>query len=646
ETSNRGTTNDRKKITQKVRESRKKKTKAAKKSVEWKSKHKKDPGIPNTFPYKDQILAEVAEQRRLVHKKILKKKSVPANENGTDAITEAEEDAQNGFDGIASISAKRLTAKAVGKPVPEAVMDTDDEDEDAPILINRDLEHLQAVLDEADAVIEVLDARDPLSFRSSHLEEIVASKSGRKTLLVVNKIDCAPQEAVKAWVSVLRQQQHPTLPFRSASSSLPGNPLIPANDKGKEKTKTAVDDSLGADAILECLSKWAEEKTDDTPYTVVVIGIANSGKSSLINSLVKKQSLPVYSLVSSSRGPTTTTMPQEIAVQVSGSGKTLRFIDTPGFAWDTDKTAADADQIRARDILLRNKGRIDRLKDPLGPVANLVSRANSEDLMLLYSLPAFPKGDIDAFISGVARSQQLVRKRGTLDLTGAAKNILRDWCINKIRWYTTPPFGVSSDTSATVNHDADLESLYAKSEAIFAHVESRKNMRKAGGLVKITPGQVDSRKVLTEVSYAGLVDSDDEDEEVDEMGLDEEALGEENEEGDDDDDDDDDEGAEEDEAEAELPVSRSQKRKRTNETALPSSKKVSFLTTSSSSKGKVPSKGSSKPKSSEVVFNKKIAPSLKRTKPVANAPSSKGASKSRPQKAGKDGEVYDFGKYF
>ncbi len=28
--------------------------------------HKKDPGIPNDFPYKDQILAEVQEERRLV----------------------------------------------------------------------------------------------------------------------------------------------------------------------------------------------------------------------------------------------------------------------------------------------------------------------------------------------------------------------------------------------------------------------------------------------------------------------------------------------------------------------------------------------------------------------------------------------------
>ena len=26
----------------------------------------KDPGIPNEFPYKDQLLAEIAEQRRMV----------------------------------------------------------------------------------------------------------------------------------------------------------------------------------------------------------------------------------------------------------------------------------------------------------------------------------------------------------------------------------------------------------------------------------------------------------------------------------------------------------------------------------------------------------------------------------------------------
>lgn len=204
--------------------------------------------------------------------------------------TNAEGD-DDGFDGIASISAKRLTAKATGKPAPAPQASDSDEEDDAPILINRELQHLQAVLDQADAVVEILDARDPLSFHSSHLEEIIGSKAGKKALLVVNKIgrlssycdtlqsslssiDCAPQESVMAWVSTLRKQQ-PTFPFRSASACLPGNPLIPKDVKGKGKAKHPADDALGADAILDCLGKWAEEKKGDSPFTVAVVGVTN-----------------------------------------------------------------------------------------------------------------------------------------------------------------------------------------------------------------------------------------------------------------------------------------------------------------------------------------------------------------------------------
>lgn len=57
-----------------------------------------------------------------------------------------------------------------------------------PTLINPDLPNLQAVLAKADVVIEVLDARNPLAYRSAHLEEAIAAKAGRKTLLVLSKI--------------------------------------------------------------------------------------------------------------------------------------------------------------------------------------------------------------------------------------------------------------------------------------------------------------------------------------------------------------------------------------------------------------------------------------------------------------------------
>ncbi|KAJ3990397.1 hypothetical protein F5890DRAFT_1399272 [Lentinula detonsa] len=666
-TSKRGTTNDKKKVSQKVRETRKKKVRAAKKSTEWKSKHKKDPGIPNTFPYKDQILAEVAEQRKLVtiyhyedklrlimavqaaeekQRRKDEKKASKSAENAQDVNTED-------LDGIASISAKRLIAKTTSKPVPE-VEHSETEEDDAPILINRDLPHLQAVLDQADVVIEVLDARDPLAFRSSYLEEIIRSKINRKTLFVLNKIDCAPQEAVSAWITALRKQQ-PTFPFRSASSFLPGSPL---DAKGKGKAKDPANDALGANAILECLSKWAEEKKDDTPLTVAVVGVTNTGKSSLLNSLMKTSAFAVYSIASPSHAPTTTTIPQEKNLQFEG--RSLRFIDTPGFLWKTPATSLETDDTRARDILMRNKGRIDRSKDPLSPVAHLVSRANSEDLMLLYGLPAFPKGDIDAFITGIARSQQLVRKRGVLHLTGASKIVLRDWCTGKIHWYSTPPSDLAASTPPT---EAWLEGLYAKTDEVLTNLRSRKAMRKAGGLVRISPGQVESREVMSEVSYIDSEEFSERDNE-DMLNVDEAGFGEDEDEDEVEDDEveekeEEEESAEEvgepsSEVEDEVPPprSRSQKRKRVDPKILPSNKKVSFTARSQFSKDELSTKSAvtsatSTRKSSSAVVSatkKDLKSSLKKVKPVANAP-----SKIRPPKIAadkSDGESYDFGKYF
>jgi len=157
------------------------------------------------------------------------------------------------------------------------------------------------------------------------------------------------------------------------------------------------------------------------------------GKSSLINSLLKRAALPIYTLASSSRGPSTTEIPQEVTLEVDS--QKIVLIDTPGLSFVSDEDAGQStsEEFRARDILLRSKGRIDRLKDPHPPgtsipaftayqyiyiyffpvnetVTHIVSRANAEDLMLLYSLPAFTKGDTTAFLSGVARANQLVKK--------------------------------------------------------------------------------------------------------------------------------------------------------------------------------------------------------------------------------------------
>ena len=96
-------------------------------------------------------------------------------------------------------------------------------------------------------------------------------------------------------------------------------------------------------------------------------------------------------------------------------GKSVVFIDTPGLAWEPFE---DADRVRhhAQDVLLRNKGRIDHLKDPMPAISYIVSRTETEDLMVHYCLPAFAKNDADAFLMGVARANALTKKVGTNSL--------------------------------------------------------------------------------------------------------------------------------------------------------------------------------------------------------------------------------------
>jgi len=65
------------------------------------------------------------------------------------------------------------------------VEDDEDEDMEIPALVNRDLTNIKAVLDASDVIIQVLDARDPLSFRSTHLEEYAPSS---KLVFILNKI--------------------------------------------------------------------------------------------------------------------------------------------------------------------------------------------------------------------------------------------------------------------------------------------------------------------------------------------------------------------------------------------------------------------------------------------------------------------------
>lgn len=87
--------------------------------------------------------------------------------------------------GISIIQNKKSAAPEPTEEVPDE--QEEEEEEEAPVLIDHTIPDMSAVLDRVDVVIQVLDARDPLSFRITDFEKTVLEK-GKKHILLLNKI--------------------------------------------------------------------------------------------------------------------------------------------------------------------------------------------------------------------------------------------------------------------------------------------------------------------------------------------------------------------------------------------------------------------------------------------------------------------------
>lgn len=155
-------------------------------------------------------------------------------------------------------------------------------------------------------MIQVLDSRDPLSYRVPSFEKTLAER-GKKLIFVLNKTggqvtivfasiltdsngtglkELVPREAVSAWLSHLRLE-HPTFPFKPSTAFLTSI-AIPVTPKGKEKAP--LDDELGAAGLRECITTLAKEKNasgaTSSPFVVAFVGMANV-RITLRNAIVR-----------------------------------------------------------------------------------------------------------------------------------------------------------------------------------------------------------------------------------------------------------------------------------------------------------------------------------------------------------------------
>ncbi|KAL3791079.1 hypothetical protein HJC23_012064 [Cyclotella cryptica] len=406
------------------RKNRKQATRDAKAGVVRHDKKKKDPGIPNSWPFKQELLQDIRRSNERIEQK------------------KAEEKARRALSKKDPTSLTELVAQANQKQSEfDARLGTDPATNDAAIRSSKEshgqqsrrayLRELKKVIESSDVILQVLDARDPLGTRiHPAIEAGILSHFDKRMVLVMNKIDLIPKANVSQWLTYLRRS-HPTVALKAGTTQSRSAESGKSSGIGQTKAESALSSSMavGTEGLLQLLKNYArsagESKKSKTCISVGIIGYPNVGKSSILNSLKRFRAVGV------SPRPGYTTAMQEVVLD-----KNIRLIDSPGVVFDDDE---DGTSKCGAGAVLRNSVDADSIPDPIPAVEELLSRATMESIMMTYNIPAFPKGDVMTFLAMAARSKGKVLKGGIPDKVMAARMVLKDWNKGKIPYYSIPP---------------------------------------------------------------------------------------------------------------------------------------------------------------------------------------------------------------
>ncbi|MGI6752364.1 MAG: ribosome biogenesis GTPase YlqF [Anaerovoracaceae bacterium] len=159
-------------------------------------------------------------------------------------------------------------------------------------------EMIQENLKMVDAAIEVVDARIPISSRNPIIDELIG---GKPRIIVLNKSDLADEEITKEWRESFSKKGYSSLPINSMKGT-----GIPQLFQQLLLLQEGLDRKRGRKRMLR----------------LMIVGVPNVGKSSLINRLTGKKGAKIGDRPGVTRGK------QWVSLKNG-----MQLLDTPGILW-------------------------------------------------------------------------------------------------------------------------------------------------------------------------------------------------------------------------------------------------------------------------------------------------------------------------
>ena len=153
-----------------------------------------------------------------------------------------------------------------------------------------------------DLVIEILDARVPLSSRNPDIDTLANNKS---RIIILNKYDLADEKVTSGWVNYFKNK---------------GFYVVTINSRSGQGVKNI--NNIVKEACQKKIERDRARGIKNRPVRAMVVGIPNVGKSTFINSYAKK------ACTKTGNKPGVTKGKQWIKLS-----QTLELLDTPGILW-------------------------------------------------------------------------------------------------------------------------------------------------------------------------------------------------------------------------------------------------------------------------------------------------------------------------